>query len=128
MEKREIKFRAWQHDPEEVGGYKHMHTPCPMAWLDDSLCSDWTFMQFTGLRDRSGTEIYEGDVVRFHWNGECDTGRIEYDGGSFFCTVNAKRVFASPGGVAYMLFDLNPDEMEVIGNIYENPELVKQPA
>jgi len=66
--------------------------------------------QFTGLLDKNGKEIYESDVVKHEFEGECgpyehrDT--VEYHEGAFY------PVCEKPG-----------NEFEVIGNIYENPDL-----
>jgi hypothetical protein len=78
-------------------------------------------MQFTGLRDSTrtkehpnGRKIYEGDIVRFHYVGfhEFRIGKVEYSRG------RAGFIF---GGIDYRAID----RIEVIGNIYENPELLK---
>ena len=82
-------------------------------------------MQFTGLLDKNGKEIYEGDVVRIHtgWGGDC-----------LYPTVDAEIRFDAPEYYAHnmgendglVMQDFNWNEIEVIGNIYEHPELLKQ--
>lgn len=70
--------------------------------------------QFTGLLDRHGKEIYEGDIVKqIDWNGEDE----------IFQVVNLQDFFESKG---YMEKELGEDwdKFEIIGNIYENPELL----
>ena|SRR3990167_7654644 len=98
--KREIKFRAWTGnrmiDFKEV---KDMHaTP----WNSTSL----TWMQSTGLLDKNGKEIYEGDVIK--WGEELGL------------RVEIKWNENSQGWTPYI-----NNESEIIGNIHENPELLK---
>ena len=118
---REIKFRAWKLD----GG---MHKPFDLtnlvsdeyageSWLDcgDGLHIDhrtgWDslkIMQYTGLKDKNGKEIYEGDVVHISGIGNYEITDICQD---FDMLVNA-----------IVEGDLN----EIVGNIYENPELITE--
>ena len=69
-------------------------------------------MQFTGLRDKRGEEIFEGDIVE--WKGEM--GQIMFSVGRF--------VFANSAGWKDNL--LVNDQLEIIGNIWENEELLSQ--
>lgn len=71
-------------------------------------------MQFTGLTDKNGREIYEGDIYR-----------LTFDGGKTFDPdLKAVRNFVED---SYWLKSLGyqGQDVEVIGNIYENPELLK---
>lgn len=80
-----------------------------------------TIGQFTGLLDKNGKEIYVGDIVR-NKKGTIDV--ITYDSLAFnLCVAYA----ASPNGVCATFFGNNNPlkELEVIGNIHDNPELLK---
>jgi hypothetical protein len=88
--------------------------------LTDYLRLDSALLQFTGLYDKHGKEIYEGDILRYTSDasveGDVYPGKVVYEAPEFICTMN--------------LYDaLNCDwiikKIEVIGNIYENPELLK---
>ena len=115
---REIKFRAW-NDSE-----KRMTTP--FAWVNESnllsccMCSAPTepLMQFTGLKDCGGVEIYDGDIVSDH----VGIGVVEYSDRKAAFRVNYN------DGIAKWFIDYilkgEKESIKVIGNIYQNPELL----
>lgn len=112
---RVIKFRAWNPQGD-------MLAPFEMGdgTTNEKLIYQEKFplMQYTGLHDKNGKEIYEGDVVQYDFLPEGGDQRAEvvYEGRSF-CLKN--------GGNSYLPY---PERMEVIGNIYENPELLQTPS
>lgn len=94
---------------------------CLSFKLTDSVDNDrLVFEQYTGLKDKNGTEIYEGDVVIY---GEL-TYSVEYGLSRF--------MLCAPGRLSICLSELTYDcdtnqlNCEVIGNIHENPELLEK--
>jgi uncharacterized phage protein (TIGR01671 family) len=73
-----------------------------------------TIGQFTGLHDKNGKEIYEGDIVRYDMGGECE---VSYCVGGGFAGFDLSPAFHN----GHQLTDV-----EVIGNIHDNPELLNK--
>jgi len=114
---REIKFRAWGETEGEMtysGDWEGLrHLARHMQYSDGSL----HIMQYTGLHDKNGKEIYEGDVVKNEF-GEC--GVVEWVGGGF-----CSKYFPPWSWDIMQPFDGIMESQTVIGNRYENPELLK---
>ena len=117
--KREIKFRAWIKDLKELGEPKTLKEIYEFKMLsENSIFNDLELMQYTGLKDTNGVEIYEGDILKF---GNNNTSEVTFENGCF-------NVFDEPLG-----WDFDSEEVpikalmsysKVIGNIHENPELL----
>jgi uncharacterized phage protein (TIGR01671 family) len=119
---REIKFRAWEKNLKEIISINSINFEHKMVNMD----SAWRFfneielMQFTGLKDKNGKEIYEGDVIQFK-DSICDGYR------NYPVTRKNKVTFGNGmywGGFEAPLYRVC-DKSVVIGNIYENPELLE---
>lgn len=89
------------------------------GWVVYELDDDFKLMEYTGLKDKNGTEIFECDIIKakFIKDGSEATGWIEYfdKDASFICHLK--------GGDYALLVALS--ELEVIGNIYNNKEFLK---
>jgi uncharacterized phage protein (TIGR01671 family) len=125
-EMREIKFRAWDNfNKRMLGpfGPFRWHDEYDLLYLEGTLDvpagDNLDFVQFTGLTDRNGKEIYEGDVVKL-------VGRIKEPQIVGYDSDLARFCFVYETGEVMRSFTLaEKRSFEVIGNIYENPELLK---
>jgi len=128
---REIKFRAWDKKQKRMLCYNNDVTPCItfngvcQGKNHTNVSFDYVLMQYTGLKDKNGKQIYEGDIVASEGVYQpCstklegpepyrDVGKIVWDEtylGWFF--------------IGDSLADLDPKECTVIGNIHESPDLL----
>lgn len=123
---REIKFRAWDKIEKQIlipciqnywlllsiNGITHQYILGKLFGAENN----YDIMQYTGLKDKNGKEIYEGDIVKWQHgispnNDEEGISVINFDEGCFGLENSYK--------LNCLL------EMEIIGNIYENKELIK---
>lgn len=139
MSRREIKFRAWDINEEtmiysseedakfilESGSWsvkfvreknfdnEGIEIDAPVYLESDDI----ELMQYTGLKDKNGKDIYDGDILSGHSDGNV---KVEWAVGSWEC------IFSDEGNISIeemcVWFGNNS---EVVGNIYENPELIK---
>jgi uncharacterized phage protein (TIGR01671 family) len=119
MKNREIKFRAWNLDSEKMILWDKL------ASLRYAIENERTvMMQYTGLKDKNGKEIYEGDIIKQGDNPECwfAPRAVEFKNGSWM--GGEIRIYVDQDKYDYQ-GRVNQNEWEVIGNIWENPELIK---
>lgn len=120
---REIKFRAWRKQENKMIHWGHI----AVAWTAGALRDDpfTIVMQYTGLKDRNSVEIYEGDLliqqlIRYSpYHPNEDPEIVVFNTGCF--------CLAHKSGFTKRMNELSMvnEESEVIGNIYQNPELLK---
>lgn len=117
---REIKFRVWDKNWKKFLAY-----PC---YFNNKDFNEFTaferyfkcdedecvVQQYTGLKDKNGKEIYEGDIIFV----DDEKWIVSFDCGTFGLKYN-------PDDKLTPLFQYNPKELLIAGNIFENPKLLK---
>jgi uncharacterized phage protein (TIGR01671 family) len=127
---REIKFRAWDkelkmmvYSKEETGHIEYdTNTVDAINVMLNEDDYGFEFMQYTGIKDKSGKEVCEGDIIEFRMNTYQGTyrGNVIYEHGCFI--VDYKII---TGFKEYLYQTAQAEEkFEVIGNIYENKDLL----
>jgi len=125
---REIKFRAWDKNGDGMfyniqngisfeDGSQYDFSSFLEKQNDD--IHDWIVMQYTGLKDKNGKSIYEGDVIK---NKEKEISEIVFKEAGYW-----EKLKLSDGRYIHLRLnrvESRVNEIEVIGNIYENPELI----
>lgn len=123
---RELKFRVWIHDwgggRMEYDGFA-VNESGKVLFLDEEVYTvgrranqDRIVMQYTGLKDRNGKEIYESDILLVKYD-DWSKDKI-YPNTRCIVKWNAEKV-------QFDIEDRGNGSWEVIGNIYQNPELIK---
>ena len=120
---RELKFRAWDKFKKEIRKVDKMdfhNKKGIIAWFlnGEKILypkQSTELMQYTGLKDCKGKEIYEGDIVS-HPNPALNGAEVKFTKGLF-------RIVAKDGGDDLLYYCYN--KIEVIGNIYQHKDLLK---
>lgn len=131
---RTIKFRGkdietgewlYGHFFQRFGHYPAIVEPRPhntKVMYFEVAVEDTTVGQFTGLYDKNGEGIYEGDILRIY---DLENVVCEFRHGAFGC-IYRNEFHSFTGNINYTFNPKNTDkEFEVIGNIYDNPELLE---
>lgn len=139
---REIKYKIW--DNEENKWFKPIYNAYKgelselllspsgdLCWRttngfshESTFKGRFTVVLYTGLKDKNGKEIYCGDIIK----GYFDVDTVE---DSIWLSLSEDekkqgwRIFEIPEDIIEVTMGLLPDELEVIGDIYNNPELIK---
>lgn len=121
---REIKFRAWKENK--------MTYELESIWCGTTKRLGYTYMQYTGLKDKNGKEIYEGDILKFlvHYPADFQErnpykrygricGPVLWEEGWLYADKKEHN-----GQDDMLLYQSSSQEFEIIGNIYQNPELL----
>jgi uncharacterized phage protein (TIGR01671 family) len=123
IQSREIKFRAWLKTNKimtEIDKIDFINNEVAFGFYEGSIDAV-ELMQYTGLKDKNGKEIYEGDIVKMYFDKDeisnwlyASFSNETLKNGFFFETVEIPECYSKPF----------PDEFEVIGNIYEHKHLL----
>jgi uncharacterized phage protein (TIGR01671 family) len=149
---REIKFRAWNPDDKRIE-YPLVFAICSNDKLQPLIkCSDgnraykdYPIMQYTGLKDKNGKEIYEGDILRnetFLVNLETNqkvmnsdfvdyyevffNSETGYNSFALKCVKTTRKNNFGLADINKCFINNYTQKSEVIGNVFENPELLKE--
>lgn len=126
---RKIKFRAWDINNKTWLKCGEMLLGYLVAWETDNTFEvlgrgDYKVMEYTGLKDEDGKEIYEGDIIEGGYfnmlTGEFSSRKhiVKYENAQF----KAELIGHTPYGDTWLQFVKG----KIIGNIYENPELLEK--
>lgn len=123
---REIKFRFWDKVDKKMRYPAHSFPDVDFLYFEELERSEWgdeefENLQYTGVKDANGTEIYEGDILK-HKDGLCEVknGICDFQGGGRWNGFYTDGLYHG----RYPL--TNGDVYEVVGNIYENPEVLSK--
>ena len=122
---RDIKFRAWEKKLKEIIPVKNIDFEAKMINKDSiwRKFDEIQLMQYTGLKDKNDKEIYEGDIVEITWayDKSIHKFKVYYDSENAYYSL--KEIGRDDLDV---LCGYSKEQIEIIGNIYENPNLLKE--
>ena len=129
---KEIKFRVWDKEEKQIKNVDSIHFPLGKSsgkdisiYNEKEDCYEWVYdykiMRYTGIEDKNKKEIYEGDILAIddfsfeNFSEFKNYGEIKYNNCRFYIKMK--------DGYHDELINV-PDIYEVVGNIYENSELL----
>ena len=124
---REIKFRAWIKELNEIREVEYINFWKKMISFPNKFCKEYylnadfdeiELMQYTGLKDKNNKEIYEGDIVKLRANHGIGVIKYYDEWGAFVVE------YIKPRPLAVLGINYYKENIEILGNIYENPELL----
>ena len=122
------EFRAWTEEGKAMyyDVYPFKDDTLLLSYdeiaFDEVPASEFILMQSTGLKDKNGKEIYEGDIVRYECCFESYVEEVIYD--DKHCNFGTIDKYEKTFSFDALISDFDVDCFEVIGNIYQNPELL----
>jgi len=127
---REIKFRAWNKQRKEMFEVANIDFKEKKVTLTNGIIrlpsvnfNDTELMQYTGLKDRNGKEIYEGDIVLIKLDETSTWYKtvVGFKKGAFIANLIDKEDY-----VYIFHHGFTDDDFEIIGNVYENKNLLEE--
>ena len=123
------EFRAWTEEGKAMYYYVYPFKDGTLLLSYDEIAfdevpaSDFILMQSTGLKDKNGSEIFEGDIVKYESGCYTYTEEVAYN--KNFAGFGVRDANANIILTFWVLAeDVDLSSLEVIGNIYQNPELL----
>lgn len=136
---REIKFRAWDRHGKRMVDWDNMENSSDFTLAEafERMEDLYIVMQFTGLKDKKGKEIYEADIMKIGSGWSEDNEYVVFFNGKYVLMevgweTRIESLKEKYKGEPFLLFQAmtttnlcdNP-HLEVIGNVWENPDLLK---
>lgn len=125
---RELKFRAWDKEELEMISPDKLLTLYNNGFLNEILVSakKVTLMQYTGLKDKNGVEIYEGDILKvrsLHYEKDIGLDVVCFEKGCFCLRYE----YWSDGLHKWRSIEnYDSSDLDVVGNVHQNPDLLRK--